>query len=149
MKKTAGQRLTLDRGITLPRRRGPKAARRLSVRGGLCLSLMLGLSAITSIETTYAKKPLKENVMNLKLYAHNLLNDWDQFECYNWLIYKESRWNTKAINGSHYGLGQMRNAKVKDLSGRAQIRWHIRYIKHRYDGDACKALKHLEMRQWH
>jgi hypothetical protein len=103
----------------------------------------------TSIENTYANKPLKENVMNLKLYAHNLLRDWDQFECYNWLIHKESRWNTNAINGSHYGLGQMRNAKVKHLSGRAQIRWHIRYINHRYDGDVCKALAHLEKRQWH
>ena len=109
---------------------------------------MVGLG-ITSIDNTYANKPLKENVMNLKLYAHNLIRDWDQFECYNWLIHKESRWRVDARNGSHYGLGQMRNAKVKDLDGRTQIRWHLRYIKHRYNGDICRALRHLEKRQWH
>lgn len=148
MNKTAGQRLALDKGITLPRRRGPKAARRLSVRGGLCLLLALGLLANTFVLKASASQ-LKNHPDNLKLYALNLIRDWDQFECYNWLIRKESNWDYKARLGSHYGLGQMRNAKVAGLEGRAQIRWHLRYIEHRYDGDICKALKHFEEWQWH
>jgi len=87
--------------------------------------------------------------MNLKLYALNLIGDWDQFECYNWLIIKESNWDVNAVNGSHYGLGQMRNAKVRYLDGRTQIRWHLRYLDHRYKGDSCRALRHLENRGWH
>lgn len=87
--------------------------------------------------------------MEMKLFALNALNNWEQFECYNELIFRESRWNPKSQNGSHYGLGQMRNEKVKKLGWRDQIRWHIRYLNHRYDGSPCKALKHLLERGWH
>ena len=85
--------------------------------------------------------------MNLKLYAYNKL-DWQEFQCYNWLIYKESRWNHKARNGSHRGLGQMRSEWYGTLSPKKQIDVHIKYIRHRY-ADACDALHHLETRGWH
>jgi hypothetical protein len=85
--------------------------------------------------------------MNLKLYAYNKM-DWSEFQCYNWLIYKESRWNPSARNGSHYGLGQMRSIWYKDLSPKKQIDVHIKYIRHRY-ADACAALHHLETKGWH
>lgn len=104
------------------------------------------LGLIFNLEKAYAVSP---QVMEMKLYAHNKLANWTQFECYNELIYRESRWNPKAKNGSHYGLGQMRNVKVKDLSWREQIEWHLRYLDHRYRGSACKALKHLKERGWH
>ena len=38
------------------------------------------------------------NQMNLKLYLHNQINDWDQFECANQLAYKESGWRYWAVN---------------------------------------------------
>jgi hypothetical protein len=85
--------------------------------------------------------------MNLKLYAYNKL-DWSEFQCYNWLIHKESRWNYKARNGSHYGLGQMRSKWYGTLSPKKQIKVHLKYIKHRYD-DACNALQHFETKGWH
>jgi hypothetical protein len=91
-------------------------------------------------------QPSKAN-MNLKLYAYNQMS-WSQFECFNWLIHKESRWNPKARNGSHYGLGQMRSTWYKDLSPKKQIQASIKYIHHRY-GCACKALHHLETKGWH
>ncbi len=135
----------LDKAVTLPRRRGPKAARRCSVRAALCLRLIpLTLAAVTiNINTAYAE-PHK---MNLKLYAYNLLS-WDEFQCFNWLIHKESRWDYKARLGSHYGLGQMRSTWYRDLSPYAQIRASIKYIEHRY-GDSCKALHHFETKGWH
>ena len=103
---------------------------------------------MTSIETTSAKQNINHH-KNLKLYALNKMG-WDQFECYNWLIHSESRWNPLARNGSHYGLGQMRNPKVAGLSGREQIDWHWRYLKHRYPkGKACAALKHFDTKGWH
>jgi hypothetical protein len=85
--------------------------------------------------------------MNLKLYAYNKM-DWSEFQCYNWLIHKESRWDYKARNGSHYGLGQMRSKWYGTLSPKKQIDVHIKYLRHRYD-DACDALLHLETKGWH
>jgi hypothetical protein len=103
--------------------------------------MLLALQAI-SIQSSEAD-------MNLKLYAYNKL-DWQEFQCYNWLIHKESRWNPKARNGSHYGLGQMRSTWYRDLSPRQQIDAHIKYLRHRYpNGGACSALHHLETRGWH
>ncbi len=86
--------------------------------------------------------------MNLKLYAYNKL-DWSEFQCYNWLIHKESRWNYKARNGSHYGLGQMRSKWYGTLDPYKQVKVHLKYVKHRYDGCACKAYQHWKDKGWH
>jgi hypothetical protein len=137
--------MSVDKPVTLPRRRGPKAARRLSVRGGLCLRL-IPLTLAAAIFTTINQTPSKAD-MNLKLYAYNLLS-WNEFQCFNWLIHYESRWNPKARNGSHYGLGQMRSTWYRDLSPQGQIKASIKYIRHRYD-DSCKALHHFETKGWH
>lgn len=114
------------------------------VEGGYCSKrLFIALLALTLITT-----PLKANAdMNHKLYAYNLLS-WSEFQCFNWLIFKESSWNYKAVNGSHYGLGQMRSTWYRDLSPQGQIKASIKYIRHRY-GDSCKALAHLERKGWH
>lgn len=134
----------LDKAITLLRRprpeRQPRGKKVLSPR--FMLSLMLSISVLTTMDI----QPSKAD-MNLKLYAYNLLS-WKEFECFNWLIHKESRWNYKAVNGSHYGLGQMRSTWYRDLSPRGQIKASIKYISHRY-GDSCKALAHLEHKGWH
>jgi hypothetical protein len=137
--------MSVDKPVTLPRRRGPKAARRLSVRGGLCLRL-IPLTLAAAVFTTINPTPSKAD-MNLKLYAYNLLT-WREFQCFNWLIHYESRWNPKARNGSHYGLGQMRSTWYRDLSPEGQIKASIKYIRHRYD-DSCKALHHFETKGWH
>ena len=139
----------LDRSITLPARRGPKAARRGASRGGYCLRLMALTLAAVSINLYSSNASSKSNdPQELKLYAYNQMS-WSQFECYNVLIYAESRWNPKAMNGSHYGLAQMRNSKVRYLNGFQQIDWHLRYLAHRYKGDACLSLKHFERFGWH
>ena len=106
------------------------------------ITLTLTAAVLTNINTTPSKAD-----MNLKLYAYNLLT-WREFQCFNWLIHNESRWNPKARNGSHYGLGQMRSTWYRDLSPQAQIRASIKYIRHRYD-DSCKALHHFETKGWH
>ena len=94
------------------------------------------------------------SIMNLKLFAYHQFITYDQFDCYNYLIIRESRWNYKAKNGSHYGLGQMRNPKVKTLTPREQILWHMRYIGSRYgyvnnEPNACMAAEHFDKFGWH
>ena len=139
----------LDRPDTLPRRRGPKAARRRSVRGGLCLSLVLGLVLNSTITITANAYPLNRQQQDWALVAMNHLGDLQEAQCWVRLIWKESTFNPNARNGSHYGLAQMRNPIVKKLSPRAQVRMHMRYLDHRYNGSACKAEEHLIKRGWH
>jgi len=135
----------LDKPATLSPKRGRAAGPLAEVEGGHCLRLM-ATTLIAALLTIINPIPSKAD-MNLKLYAYNKM-DWSEFQCYNWLIHKESRWDYKARNGSHYGLGQMRSKWYGSLSPKKQIDVHYKYIKHRYD-DACDALLHLETRGWH
>jgi len=74
----------------------------------------------------------------LKLYAHSQILIDSQYQCFYKLITKESNWRVNAVNGSHYGLGQMRNVKYKTLDGFKQVDWILAYIKNRYQ-TPCKA----------
>ncbi len=98
---------------------GAELALKRRLREGHCLRLM-ATTLIAALLLTINTTPSKAD-MNLKLYAYNLLT-WQEFQCFNWLIHYESRWNPKARNGSHYGLGQMRSTWYRDLSPEAQIK---------------------------
>ena len=127
--------------------RGSFAARR--ALGRAIVILALAMTQSVALTRDYSQASQKAfNVMNIKLHAYNKLS-WDQFQCYNWLIHHESRWNYKAKNGSHYGLGQMRSKWYGTLNPMKQIDAHLDYIKHRYSGDTCKALAHWERKGWH
>ena len=75
---------------------------------------------------------------NFKLYAHSKIIDHNQYICLEKLWTKESNWNPASRNGSHYGIPQMRNSKVRSLDAYTQIDWGLRYIKDRYS-TPCKA----------
>ena len=127
------------------RLRGSEPARRALGRSIVILAVLMTLS-FAAPQKAYSQKP--PNIMNIKLYAYNKLS-WDQFQCYNWLIHHESRWNYKAVNGIHTGLGQMRSKWYGTLNPFKQIDAHLKYINHRYNGDTCKALSHWERKGWH
>ena len=74
----------------------------------------------------------------IKLYAHSQIVNDSQYQCFYKLITKESNWRVNAKNGSHYGIGQMRNVKYKHLDGFQQVNWSKRYIENRY-GSMCNA----------
>ena len=74
----------------------------------------------------------------LKLYAHSQIVNDQQYQCFYKLITKESNWRVEAKNGSHFGIGQMRNVKYKNLDGFKQVDWSKRYIENRY-GSMCNA----------
>jgi hypothetical protein len=111
------------------------------------LLVIITFNILLSINTSGAYA-YKNHSMNLKLYAHNELRDYKQFDCYNRLIHKESSWDYKAKNGSHYGLGQMRSTWYATLTPRQQIKAHLRYIEHRYS-TPCKAERHFNRVGWH
>jgi hypothetical protein len=130
---------------TLARLRGSALRGRALGRSIVILAVLMTLS-FAAPQKAYSQKPF--NVMNIKLYAYNKLT-WPQMQCYNELIHHESRWNYKARNGSHYGLGQMRSKWYGTLNPYKQIDAHLRYIDHRYKGCACEALRHWERKGWH
>ena len=111
--------------------------RSLVLLGVLCVVGTTPAEAVTDID-------------NLKLYAHSRLINYEQFHCLNKLITAESSWRINAVNpnGKHFGLGQMRNTKYRDLDGYRQIDWTIRYIKGRY-GSMCNAYRHWQKKGWH
>jgi len=90
---------------------------------------------ITSIPQSTAAS---YSIDHLKLYAHSRILDYKEFQCFNRIITKESRWSYVAKNGSHYGLGQMRSKHYRDLDPFRQIDASIKYITIRYKSN-CKA----------
>jgi hypothetical protein len=101
----------------------------------------LVLVGVLCIVGTTPAEATSYSIDHLKLYAHSRLISYDQFQCFNKIITKESRWSYTARNGSHYGLGQMRSKHYGTLDPYRQIDATIKYIKHRY-GSMCKAWKH-------
>lgn len=144
----------LDKDVTLSPKRGRRAGPLAEVEGAYCLRLVASALALllliqfTSLSNANAF-PLNRKQIDWALVAMNHLANLEESQCWVELIWRESTFNPKAKNGSHYGLAQMRNEKVKELSAREQVRWHMRYLDHRYQGSACKALKHLQTRGWH
>jgi hypothetical protein len=53
------------------------------------------------------------------------------------IIYKESSYNPKAVNGSHYGLPQGRTKYLKTATPQQQIKWFTKYVYSRYG--TCQA----------
>ena len=142
-------RKILDRPITLARRRGLRATRRTSVWRRLCLSLVLGLVLNPILTTPSNAIYLKRYQTDWALVAMNHLGTLEEAQCWVELIWRESRFDPKARNGSHYGLAQMRSTWYRDLKPRQQVRAHMNYLDHRYNGSACKALKHNKTKGWH
>jgi hypothetical protein len=96
------------------------------------------IAALLSITTTLEATAANYSIDHLKLYAHSRILDYKEFQCFNKIITKESRWSYRARNGSHFGLGQMRSKHYRDLDPFRQIDATIKYITNRYR-TPCKA----------
>ena len=118
-----------------------------------CLVLLAGLCLVSTTPALATQDATKKASINsLKLYAHSRIVDWQEMKCFDILITKESNWRVEAINpnGNHFGLGQMRNTKYRNLDGYRMIDWTLRYIDHRYRGKICNgALAHWRKHGWH
>jgi hypothetical protein len=114
------------------------------------LVLVASLLFILTAAPAYAEADTHKtnSIDHLKLYAHSRLINYEQFKCFDSIITRESHWNIKAKNGSHYGLGQMRNVKYRVLDGFTQIDWSIRYITNRY-GSMCNGWRFLKAKGYH
>ena len=92
---------------------------------------------------------IPKQYVTYKEYAlHSLGYNYKQYKCLAILYGKESAWNPKASNGSHYGIPQGRSVWLRDQDGYTQIQWGLKYIGNRY-GEPCKALDHWKAKGWH
>jgi hypothetical protein len=117
--------------------------RRIQLMGALYV--LTAIVSITSIPTATAKS---YSIDHLKLYSHSRILDYKEFQCFNKIITKESRWNYLAKNGSHYGLGQMRSKHYRDLDPYRQIDATLKYITIRYQ-TSCKAWAFHQKRNYY
>jgi hypothetical protein len=101
------------------------------------LCLILGLLSIQAIPAQATETD------QYRLYAHSRIINYSQYICLSKIIHKESRWNPKAVNGSHYGLGQMRSKHYRNLDPYRQIDSTIKYVTIRY-GSMCNAWRFHE-----
>jgi len=100
--------------------------------------LLFIVPALIAVQGTTHANAANYSIDHLKLYAHSRILDYKEFQCFNKIITKESRWSYTARNGSHYGLGQMRSKHYRDLDPYRQIDATIRYVTNRYQ-TPCKA----------
>ena len=110
----------------------------VAVRSGRTLKLLGAVFALAATVTIQMQPAHASNEDQYKLYAHSRIINWKQTHCFIAIINKESRWNPKAKNGSHYGLGQMRSQHYRNLDPYRQIDSTIAYITKRY-GSMCNA----------
>ena len=117
---------------TLSTRAGaPDGSRSRHLTGVLCIALLFPYpaQAVESKDSNY-----------FKLYAHSLIIDSKEYRCLDLLWTRESNWNPLAHNksGGAYGIPQLKNKMIQHLDGFSQVRYGIKYIKHRHQ-TPCKA----------
>jgi len=109
---------------------------------GISLSLPMEVADNGSIDAIDPKSYIRLNY------------DSSESLCLIKLYGKESAFNPRAIGNLDgtkqvYGIPQLKNPIIKDLSAIQQINYGMKYIDHRYDGLPCKAWKHFEDKGWH
>jgi len=108
--------------------------------------VLVGSLCLLSAETSEAQN------MPLKVLANKQLTD-KQYNCHNEIVYRESRWNINAVNGSHYGYYQIRSKSVQNKPYDYQFYIYWYYVSKRYGldyeiPDYCAALHHLKTKGW-
>jgi len=117
------------------------------IGGALCFSVVSAASATNDPNKRLTSKQYAQGQLTVKLY-----------KCVAVLYGKESAWNWKAKNGSHYGIPQGRSEWLRTANPIEQIDWGLRYIGNRYgwvstiegvQPNTCKALDHWKKKNWH
>jgi len=130
--------------------KAPPRARKGKLAGLLAIGLSLCCLASPLKTVDSAKASIKLKTIDYQIHALNKLRDLKQFNCLLKLYSKESAWNPRARNGSHYGIPQGNSAWLSKQSGMVQVDWGIKYIAHRYPKTgACGALLHWSKYGWH
>ena len=127
---------------------------RSRIARGVAIAIGISLSIATPLDAQANNLRYK----NLKELADYQLTD-KQLACHNEIIYRESRWDYKAVgnlNGTKrvYGLYQMKTESLKNSTPIKQFWFYWHYVAHRYghteydEPHYCGALHHLKTKGW-
>ena len=97
-------------------------------------------------------------IRNVKQLADYQLTD-KQYQCHNEIVYRESRWDYRAIGNiggtkQAHGLYQMKVDSLKQSTTIKQFWMYWHYVMHRYgvteydEPNYCNALHHLKTKGW-
>ena len=120
---------------------------------GIARVVAAAIGISLSIASPIDARATDQAIRYVKTLADYQLTD-KQYHCHNEIVYRESRWDVRAINGSHYGLYQGRSKSLKNASSVKQYWWFWFYVANRYgwtqydEPNYCKALHHLKIKGW-
>ena len=120
---------------------------------GLARVVALAIGISLSIATPVDAQANDLSIKYVKDLAKEQLTD-KQEACHHEIVYRESRWDPKAVNGSHHGLYQGKSKSLKNASTIKQFWWFWHYVTHRYgvteydEPNYCNALHHLKTKGW-
>ena len=124
-------------------RAASRIARSVAIASGIALSILTAHSTQGSIDP----------IQSVKELADYQLTESQEF-CHNQIIYRESRFKSDAVNGSHYGYYQGKSEVLLDAPDDYQFYWFWSYVSNRYgvtrydEPNYCKALQHLRVKGW-
>ena len=123
-------------------------ARVVAIASGTALFMSIAPVSSGSIDATKYVKQLAKQQLTDKQEA-----------CHHEIIYRESRWDHKAIGNLTgtkrvYGLYQIKSESMRTASTVKQFWTYWNYVTHRYgwteydEPNYCKALHHLKTKGW-
>ena len=139
--------LLLYRGCTLTGLEQPNCSERTAKRLVRSVAIVMGISLFLPMAS--AVPATIDPKQSAKAFARSMISSKEQYVCLSRLYGKESAWNYKAKNGSHYGIPQGKSIYLKTATAQQQVVWGLNYINHRYSGKPCLAWKHWQQRNWH
>jgi hypothetical protein len=111
---------------------------------------VVSVVGILFISAANAVAPIHDGIQiqqTPKQYAKAVL-PLHEYKCLAYLYGKESAWKPDAKNPPHYGIPQGRSEWLRTADPIQQVKWGIKYNKHRYNG-MCNALDHFKKWNWH
>ena len=137
----------LDKAITLNLL---KCFRHFAQAAARIACAVVSVMGILFISAANAVAPIHDGIQiqqTPKQYAKANL-PLDEYKCALELYTKESNWRPNAKNGPHHGIPQGRSEWLRTADPIQQVKWGIKYNKHRYNG-MCNALDHFKKWNWH
>ncbi len=116
-------------------------------------SVAIALVGAMSIANAPSTQGSIDPIQSIRILADKQLTE-KQEKCHNSIVYRESRFDKNAINGSHHGYYQGRSTYLKDQPDDVQFYWYWHYVSYRYgitqydEPDYCNALQHLRVKGW-
>ena len=128
-----------------------KGSERAVKRIARSVAIVIGIALFAPLQV--ADGGSQRPIQSIRQLADKQLTEIQE-SCHNAIVYRESRFDKHAVNGSHHGYYQGRSKYLKGKPDDVQFYWYWYYVAHRYgttehdEPEYCKALHHLRVKGW-